>query len=92
MVEIYKTLNKDNPELLWDLFKTKSTNYNLRNKTLLDLPKAASTTYGTNSLAFKGGLIWNTLPNYIKSSSSLKIFTKQIKLWNGENCTCKICK
>ena len=91
MVEIYKTLNKVNPELMWNIFETKSINYSLRNKMLVDLPKAVSTTYGTNSLVFKGGLIWNTLPNHIKSSPTLKIFLKRIKLWNGENCTCKIC-
>ena len=57
MAEIYKTLKKDNPKLMWDIFKTKSTPYNLRNEMLVNLPKALSTTFGTNSLVFKGGLI-----------------------------------
>ena len=59
---------------------------------LVNLPKAVSTTYGTNSLAFKGSLIWNTLPNFIKDSPSLTVFLNRIKEWNGENCTCNICK
>ena len=37
MVEIYKTLNKDNPELMWKIFETKSINYSLRNKMRLVL-------------------------------------------------------
>ena len=50
---------------------------------LINLPKAESTTFGTNSLAFKGSLIWNTLPNFIKSSPTQSIFLKGIKTWNG---------
>ena len=92
MTEIYKTLNKKNARLLWDIFSTKSIPYNLRNKMLVNLPKAVSTTYGTNSLAFKGSLIWNNLPNLIKDSSSLTVFLNRIKEWNGESCTCNICK
>jgi len=92
MTEIYKSLRKENPELLWNIFESKCTQYNLRNKMLINLPKAESTTFGTNSLAFKGSLIWNTLPNFIKASPTQSIFLKRIKTWNGENCTCKICR
>ena len=91
MTEIYKTINKENPQIMWDIFKTKHTPYNLRNKSLVNLPKAKSSTYGTNSLVFKGSLIWNTLPNYFKDSPTLDIFLSRIKQWNGENCTCKVC-
>ena len=90
MTEIYKTVNIENPQIMWDIFKTKHTPYNLRNKSLVNLPKAKSSTYGTNSLVFKGSLIWNTLPNYFKDSPTLDIFLSRIKQWNGENCTCKV--
>ena len=92
MTEIYKTLRKENPELMWNIFETKCIPYNLRNKMLINLPKAESTTFGTNSLVFKGSLIWNTLPNNIKNSPTQSIFRKKIKTWNGENCTCRLCK
>jgi len=35
MTEIYKTINKENPQIMWDIFKTKHTPYNLRNKSLV---------------------------------------------------------
>ena len=92
MAEIYKTLNKTNPKLMWDIFLIKNVSYNLRNKMLVNLPKALSTTFGTNSLVFKGSLIWNTLPTHIKCSPTLSIFLERVKNWNGDNCTCKLCK
>ena len=92
MTEIYKTLRKENPQLMWDLFSIKSVSYDLRNKLLLNLPKTQTSTFGTNSLIFNGSLAWNTLPNYIKDSPTLTVFLNRIKKWNGDNCTCKLCK
>ena len=91
MTEIYKSLNKINPEIMWDIFKQKHVPYNFRNKMLTNLPSAKSTTYGTNSVVFKGSLIWNSLPNSVKDSPSLAIFSKEIQKWNGHNCTCNLC-
>ena len=91
MTVIYKSLNKANPQIMWDIFLNKKTNYNLRNKLLTTLPKARTTTFGTNSLVFKGSLIWNTLPNYFKDAPSLDIFLSRIKMWEGKNCSCRIC-
>ena len=72
MTEIYKSLNKINPEIMWDIFKVKHAPYNFGNKMLTNLPSAKSTTYGTNSLVFKGSLIWNSLPNSVKDSPTLQ--------------------
>ena len=91
MIEIYKSLNKINPEVMWDIFKVKHASYNFRSKMLTKLPSARSTTYGTNSLVFKGSLIWNSLPISLKDSPTLSIFTKKIQKWNGFKCTCNLC-
>ena len=39
MIEVYKSLNHRNPSFLWQLFARKETNYNLRIKDILALPK-----------------------------------------------------
>ena len=37
MIEVYESLNHENPSSLWDLFERKESNYNLRIKAILTL-------------------------------------------------------
>ena len=92
MLEVYKSLHHQNPELMWGLFNLKNISYNLRGKLLLKLPTARTVTYGTNALIFKASILWNCLPNKFKSSESVSLFKNIIKKWDGNSCTCKICK
>ena len=91
MVEIFKSINCNNPLIVKELFTLKEQPYHLRNNNSLVLPAARSTTFGTNSLIFKGSIIWNSLPPFIKNSSTLRQFKDRVKTWRGENCTCRIC-
>ena len=86
MVEVYKSLNHHNPSFLWGLFARKEINYNLRIKDILLLPKALTTSFGTNSISFRGSLLWNSTPDVIKSSKTVFAFIKNIKNWSGEVC------
>ena len=58
MVEVYKTLNHLNPPYMWDLFTKKVVEYDFRIKILCELPPAKSQRFGTNSLKYKGSLLW----------------------------------
>ena len=40
MIEVYKSLNHQNPSFLWELFARNEINYSLRIKDILTLPKA----------------------------------------------------
>ena len=91
MIEIFKCLSYENPPFMWNLFERKDLTYNLRSGSLLKLPKAKATTYGTSSLAFMGSILWNSLPDNIKDSPSFNKFKILIKEWKGENCKCKNC-
>ena len=91
MVEIYKLFNQLNPEYMWEFFIKKDVPYNLRTKELCKLPLVSSQRYGFNSLSFRGSLLWNTLNDELKLTSSLKKFKKGISNWNGRSCTCYIC-
>ena len=61
------------------VFTRKEIPYNLRNVQVLSLPPARLTYYITNSVYFRGSLIWDNLPSYIKSSRSVSEFGKNIK-------------
>ena len=92
MVEIYKTINHLNPPYMWDLFTKKVVEYDFRIKILCELPPARSQRFGTNSLIFKGSLLWNSLSDDTKTSQSLAIFKQKIRSWDGAHCTCNICR
>ena len=47
---------------------------------------------GTETLTFLGLRIWEIVPDYLKKSDSFEEFKLKIKLWNPENCPCRLCK
>ena len=91
MTEIYKTLNNLNPAYMAEFFIKKNLPYNLRKKDLCKLPAAKSLMFGTSSLSFKGSLLWNTLRDNVKGAITIQKFKKEIRHWDGKNCTCHIC-
>ena len=89
MTEVYKSLNCQNPAFMWDLFIRKEISYDLRAKDLLQLPKASSNVL--NSSVFRGSILWNSIPDEIKSSQSTASYKAQIKSWSRNSCNCSIC-
>ena len=72
------------------MFDLKNTRYDLRNKELLKLPETSTSKYGTQTLWFKGSLIWNVVPNKFKNLDSIKDW-KHIKNWKPITGSCKLC-
>ena len=91
MIEVFKSLNRLNPEILWEVFLPKNIKYNLRSGNTLSLIPTKTRKYGLNSLCFRGSLLWNTLPASLKASISLSEFRSKIKSWEGDTCSCPIC-
>ena len=79
--EIFKTLNNLNPVFMKDIFHY-SPNVT-RKKHNLYIHTQNTTKFGNKSLRAFGANIWNTLPEYIKSTTSLFEFEKFIKTWPG---------
>ena len=92
IVEIYNMINHLDPPYMWDLFTKKVVEYEFRIQILCKLPPARLQRFGTNSLKFKGNLLWNSLSDEIKTAESLALFKQEIKSWSGSHCTCKICR
>ena len=72
VVEIYKTMNQ------------KVVEYDFRIKILFELSPARSQRFSTNSLKFRGSLLWNSLSDEVKVAKSLVIFKQknQILEWH----------
>ena len=92
VTKVYKSTYYLNPKFMCSFFTDKEIPHNLRKGQLLSLPPARSTYYGTNSVHFRGSLILNNLPGYIKSSRSVCEFKNNIKNFRDIFCGCLICR
>ena len=72
--DIFKCLNKINPPFTWDYYIQRSNHYKRRREHLLKLNKYRTKTYGLNTVAFKGAVMRNNLPNHFKEAKSLTKF------------------
>ena len=81
MVEAYKILNMIGPLYLHDIYIRKETAYDIRNIVVLRLPISKTKKYGLNSIRYQGARLWNSLPNEIKSVSSLSVFKSLVTQW-----------
>ena len=90
LVEIFKSLNGLNPIFMKDFYVKKFLPYEMRNSNLLTLPPANTTKYGTNSVHFRGCLLWNNLPQNLKEAPNVNIFKEHLKR-TSIVCTCANC-
>ena len=91
MTEVYKSLNRQNPAFMLDLFIRKEVTYDLRVKDLLQLSTATTFLNGLISIVFRGSILWNAISDEITTSQSIASFKRKIKSWNGDDCNCNIC-
>ena len=91
-IEVYKSLMNINPEFMWEFFNKNPLQYNLRKGDIVYLLPARSSCNGISSLAFRGSLLWNSLPCNVKQSHNLEEF--KLKLMNLGNIygTCVACR
>ena len=76
---MFKTTHKFSAKYLQDLFIERNTNYNLRGSNKLQLSKPR-TDYLKRSFEYSGAVLWNDLPESLKSScNSLGVFKKKLK-------------
>ena len=92
MTEIYKSLNHESPSFMGELFVQRELTYDLRIKNTLQIPPTRTVSLGISSLAFRGSILWNAIPDTIRSAENVFRFKKGIKAWNGNRCSCNICK
>ena len=90
---MYKVKNGLAPPYIADLFVVTNSQYHLRNHDFV-IPRFRTVAYGKHSVTYQGPLIWSKHDMYIRSSESLDVFRKRIKLVNFTSLldsTCKDC-
>ena len=93
-VEIFKTLNNLNPSFMIEIFSLRQTDRPVRKKYKLnlDIPSYNQVTFGRKALTLFGPKRWNSPPYHVKCAENLASFKTMTKFWNGETCSCKICR
>ena len=80
LIIIFKCLHlQEYPQYLKDLFTLRSVTYCLRGSDILHLRKPSSTTYGLKSFSYFAAKTWNSLPEIIKTATSLNDFITAIR-------------
>ena len=80
-IEVYKCVNKLNPEYLNSMFKQRTISYDFRDPLKLELSKFRTTSFGYKSFSYYGAKLWNSLPTEIKNVDSLSKFKENISRW-----------
>ena len=91
-IEILETKNDLNSTFMKDIFAERDNFYSLQNINHLQLLKVRTTIHGTENIQHRGYLLWSSLPSFLKDSSTIQEFKRRIKEWNGDSCTCRLCR
>ena len=75
------------PRGIGELLHEQSTNYNLRGKHILELPKVNTTTYGLKSWRYTAAKIWNALPDQFCATNKIGTFKNLMSKLDFSNFT-----
>ena len=90
---MFKVKNGLSPKIISDIFTLRERQLNTRSNADFLRPRIKSVKYGEQSLSNFGPIVWNTMvPEDLKYSQTLDIFTKKIKNWIPSSCPCWLCK
>ena len=75
------------PSGMGELLHGRSTNYNLRGKHILELPKVNTTTYGLKSWRYTVAKNWNALPDQFRAGINIGTFKNLMSKLDFSNFT-----
>ena len=90
VTEVYKSLHKLSPPLMWDIFTRRESRYSLRKGCKLNPLLQTASSRAINSFDFRATLAWNNLDAEIKSQTTLSRFKTSIKSIHIY-CECRKC-
>ena len=87
LLEVYKCLNQICPRYLRDMFEIKVMPYNLRNESIVIMPKYNFIKYVRYSILYDGAALWNALDKRIVNAQSVADFKTMMQTWGVITCT-----
>ena len=87
---MYKILNGLSPDIMQDIFETKSNYYNTCNAPTFSSKNIKTLRYGLQAISYIAPKIWNNVPKEMKQITTLNEFKAKIKFWKFENYPCRL--
>ena len=85
---VYKAIHGHKvPRGIEELLHERSTNYNLRGKRILELPKVNTTTCGLKSWRYTAAKIWNALSDQFRAADKIGTFKNLMSKLDFSNFT-----
>ena len=78
--EMYKILNGLFPDIMQDIFETKSNYYNTRNAPAFSSRNIKTVRYGLQTISYMAPKIWDLVPKEMKQVTTLNEFKAKIKI------------
>ena len=77
---MYKILNGISPDIVLDIFETKSNYYNIRNAPTLSSRNIKTVRYGLQTISYMVPKIWKPVPKMMKQIPILNELKAKIKI------------
>ena len=75
---MYKILNSISPEIMKNIFQTKTNYYNTRNALIFSQRNVKTVRYGLQTIFYMDPKIWDLVPKEIKQVTTLNEFKAKI--------------
>ena len=89
--EVFKTKNGLNPSYMHEVFPDRDISYSLRSGSSFYRHKTSTTKHGLQTASNIGIHLWDSLPENVKGSTSLKNFCASVSKLDSLKCTCRLC-
>ena len=90
-VEVFKCIYNLNPAFMQTLFVVKEIEKDMRDPSILILPRFRKIMYGKKTFSYYGAHLWNLLPTAYKECTDILSFKNALKKWEGPKCSCSLC-
>ena len=90
--ETFKAINNLSPSYTKELLRFRNSRYPTRNTNAdIYVPTFNQVKFGKRSFTYEAPVLWNSLPNEIRTVDNFSVFKELMKTWNGPSCRCTIC-
>ena len=89
--ETFKEINSQSPLYSRELIRFRNSRYPTRNPNVdIYIPRVNQVKFGKRSFTYEAPVLWNNLPNDIRTVENFSIFKELMNAWNGPSCRCTL--
>ena len=90
-IELFKVVKGMSPEIMREIFPVKKE-LKYCTKQVFEMGNIHTVRYGLETVSHLGPKIWPTIPDELKSLTTVKSFMRSTRKWKPTKCPCNLCK